>query len=117
MKRRSASLQARHALVLLLAIAGAIPYGCHAVWSLVLGGGVQVLNVAILERSVRLALGGGLPGAAIWLVLFARMLLLFAAVLVLLGRVGVSPLPFTIGLFAILPAGLWHGLALSAARS
>jgi hypothetical protein len=101
-------LQARHGLVLLLAIAGAIPYGCHAVFSLAVGGGIQVLNLAVLERSVRVALAGQAGGVAT-LFLFSRLLLLLTAVGLLLTRGGVAPLPFVVGLLALIPATLWFG--------
>jgi hypothetical protein len=107
--RRNPSLQAKHALLLALAIAGAIPYGCHAVWSLALAGGIQVVNLAVLQGSVRLVIGGRVARPATQLVLFLRLLLLGAAVLAALGHLGAAPLPFVVGLLAIVPAALWHG--------
>jgi ATP synthase I subunit len=109
-------LQARHVLVLLLAIAGAIPYGCHAVLSLAAGGGIQVLNLAVLERSVRAALTGQSGGLASAL-LFARLLLVLFAVALLLQRQLVAPVPFLVGLFALIPAAAWFGLDRAAERS
>ena len=107
--RRNPSLQAKHTLLLAVAIAGAIPYGWHAVWSLALAGGIQVVNLAVLEGSVRLVIGGKVARPAAQLALFLRLLLLCAAVYVLLGHSGVAPLPFTVGLLAVVPAALWHG--------
>jgi len=97
-------------VVLALAIAGAIPYGCHAVWSLALAGGIQVVNLAVTERSVRLVLAAGPSGFAAQGVLFLRLLVVLAAVFLAL-KAGAEPVPFALGLLAIVPAALWHGLA------
>ena len=111
MSLRSASLQAKHAALLALAIAGAIPYGTHAVWSLALAGGIQVLNLAVLERSVRLAVTehGSAPAARV--VLMLRLLILFAAVFLALRPLRADPIPFFVGLCLVVPATLWHGLS------
>jgi hypothetical protein len=109
-------LQARHGLLLLLAIAGAIPYGCDAVWSLAVGGGIQILNLAVLERSVRAVLTGQGGGVAS-LFLFARFLLVLLAVGLVLTRGGVAPVPFLLGLSALVPAAIWFGLDEAARRS
>ena len=116
MKQRSASLHAKYLIVLALAIAGAIPYGCHAVLSLALGGGIQVLNLAVLERSVRAALAGQAGGLAT-LFLFSRMLLVLFAVGLLLARGGVAPVPFLVGLVALIPAAIWFSLEKASERS
>ena len=116
MNLRSASLQARHALVLLLAIAGAIPYGCHAVLSLAVGGGIQVLNLAVMERSVRAALAGQAGGLAAAF-LFLRLVAVLLAVGLVLTRGGVAPVPFLAGLFALIPAVVWYGIDKAAERS
>jgi len=115
--RRIRSLQAKHALLLVLAIAGVIPYGCHAVLSLALAGGIQVVNLAVLEGSVRLLIGGGAPRPATQLVLFLRLLLLGAAVFAALGHLGVAPAPFVAGLLVVVPAALWHGVSRAAEAS
>ena len=109
MKLRSASLQARHGLILLLAITGAIPYGCHAVLSLAVGGGIQVLNLAVLQRSVSVVLVGQAGGLA-RAFLFSRLLLVLSAVGLLLSRGVVAPVPFAIGLSTLVPAAIWFGL-------
>ena len=114
---RSASLQAKHALLLALAIAGAIPYGCHAVLSLALAGGIQVVNLAVLQGSVRLVIGGRAARPAAQLVLFLRLLLLGAAVLAALGYLGAAPAPFAVGLLLVVPAALWHGASRAAESS
>jgi len=114
-------LHAKYLIVLALAIAGAIPYGCHAAWSTALGGGIQVLNLSVLERSVRavLSTGGGASGVApvAQLALFLRTLLFFTAVIYVLAVVPVQPLAFLVGLLAVVPAVIWHGLAPNASRS
>ena len=110
MNRRSASLHAKHLLVLALAIAGAIPYGFHAVWSLAAGGGIQVLNLTVLERSVRALLGAGPLAPMVQSLLALRMLLFFAAVCYVLFTFDVEPLAFLAGLLAVVPALIWHGL-------
>ena len=117
MKQRSASLQAKHAIVLVLAFAVAISYGCGAAWSLALGGGIGTLNLTVLERSVRgfLSLRSSAPAAQLVLVL--RLVVLFTAVGTVLVATPVQPLAFLAGLFAIVPAALWHGLTAPPARS
>jgi hypothetical protein len=115
--RRSASLHAKHLLVLALAVAGAIPYGLHAVWSLAAGGGIQVVNLTVLERSVRALLGAGATAPAAQALLALRLLLLFAAVTFVLVATDVQPLAFLAGLLTVVPALLWHGLSAPAPRS
>ena len=111
MRVRSASLQAKHAALLAVAIAGAIPYGWHAVWSLALAGGIQVLNLAVLERSVRLVVAehGSAPAARLFLLL--RLLIVMGAVLLALGPLEVARGPFLAGLLLVVPATFWHGLS------
>ena len=110
MRIRSASLQAVHAGLLALALAGAIPYGWHAVWSLALAGGIQVLNLGVLERSVRLVVAehGSAPIARMFFML--RLVLVMGAVLLALGPLGVARVPFVAGLLLVIPAVFWHGL-------
>ena len=111
MRLRSASLQAVHAGLLALALAGAIPYGWHAVWSLALAGGIQVLNLAVLERSVRLVVAehGSAPAGRMFFML--RLLLVMGAVLLALGPLEVARGPFVVGLLLVIPAVFWHGLS------
>ena len=97
MRLRSASLQAKHAGLLAVAIAGAIPYGWHAVWSLALAGGIQVVNLAVTERSVRLVFAEPTSAVAARLVFTLRFFAVLAAVVLAVGRLGVSPVPFVIG--------------------
>jgi ATP synthase I chain len=113
---RNASLQTKHACLLVLAIAGAIPYGCLAVWSLALAGGIQVLNLAVLERSVRLVVAenGSAPAARVFFML--RLFLVFGAIAAALGLFGARPLPFVAGLSVVVPAVIWHGLSTAHGR-
>ncbi|MFI5314289.1 MAG: hypothetical protein ACHQ6T_01200 [Myxococcota bacterium] len=67
------------------------------------------MNLAVLEGSVRLVIGGRAARPAAQLVLFLRLLLLGAAVFAALGYAGAAPAPFVIGLLAVVPAALWHG--------
>jgi len=121
LKQRSASLHAKYLIVLALAFAVGFPYGCHAAWSLALGGGIQVLNLTALERSVRAALSAGRASGnaapVAQLALFLRALLFFVAVAFVLVAVPVQPIAFLAGLLTVVPAVLWHGLAASTPRS
>ena len=106
-------LAARHALVLVLAIAAGIPYGWRAVGSLALGGGVQIVNLRALERSVAGMLGlaaSGQRGAATAL-LQLRLVVFLGAVAVILVATPVAPLAFAVGLLTTVPAVVWHGIA------
>jgi hypothetical protein len=116
-KQRSASLHTKYLIVLALAFAGAISYGFHAAWSLALGGGIGLVNLMVLERSVRglLSLQSSAPAAQLVLVLRAALLL--TAVGYVLTATPAQPLAFLTGLFAIVPAALWHGLTPPPARS
>jgi hypothetical protein len=44
-------------------------------------------------------------------VFFLRLLLVLAAIFLGLRVIGAAPLPFALGLLAVVPAALWHGLA------
>jgi hypothetical protein len=109
--RRSASLQAKHLLLLALAIGGAIPYGCHAVWSLALAGGIQVVNLAVTSRSVRLVVAQPVSASGAHLVFMLRLFAVLAAVFLALRVLGAAPLPFAAGLLMIVPAAVWHGFS------
>jgi len=121
MRQRSASLHAKYAITLALAFAGGFSYGCHAAWSLALGGGIQVLNLTALERSVRAVLsaehGAGSAMRVAQIALFLRTLLFFVVVSYVLAVVPVQPIAFMMGLLTVVPALIWHGLTPSAARS
>ena len=66
------------------------------------------MNLAVLERSVRVALTGQAGGLATAL-LFSRLLLVLGAVGLLLTRGGVAPVPFVVGLSVLVPAAIWFG--------
>lgn len=84
----------------------------HAAGSLLAGGGIQVLNLKTLERSVRLVLGrSGGPGSVGAAIVVARTALLLAAVLWVLVAVPVHVPGFAVGLFLAVPASIWHGLS------
>jgi hypothetical protein len=83
----------------------------HAAGSLLAGGGIQALNLKVLERSVRLVLGlpgvrPGVSGAA----LIARSLLFFGLVFWVIAATPVHVPGFAIGLLLAAPASVWHGL-------
>jgi len=85
----------------------------HAAGSLLAGGGIQVLNLKALERSVRLVLGlgGARPGVPSAAALVARTSLFFAVVLWVLAATPVHVPGFAVGLLLVVPASIWHGLS------
>lgn len=91
----------------------AVPYGLPAALSLLAGGGLALLNLTVLKRSVRLFTGGIPAGGAPLAALLATLRL--TGVLALAGwmliRTPVEPLAFGIGLVLSVPAVAWHGLA------
>ena len=110
------TLHSKHAILLGLALVGAIPYGLSAAGSLLAGGGIQVVNLRVLERGVQqLLLSGAMTGAGpsraagitVNLMRFAGFLLLVAWVL---ASTPVQPLAFGAGLMLVVPAAVWHGL-------
>ena len=112
MTRWLETIQRKHALLLAVAFAGAIPYGWHAAWSLGAGGGIQMVNLGALQQSVRLMLGLAERGAGALgqLLVTLRLLLFFGAVLSALMWAGVQPLAFGAGLLLALPAVIWQGV-------
>lgn len=106
------TVQRKHALLLAVAFAATIPYGCGAAWSLGVGGGIQVLNLGALGFGVRLIarVAGTRTGAIGLLVILFRFLLLVGLVLWVLTQTGVQPLAFGAGLLLALPAAAWQGL-------
>jgi hypothetical protein len=80
-----------------------------------LGGGIQLLNLDLLSRSVRAVLSAGRASgnaaALAQLTLVFRTVLFFTAVVYVLTRTNAQPLAFLAGLLLIVPATLWHGLA------
>jgi hypothetical protein len=117
--RRLESLHRKHAVLLTLAMLGAIPYGWAALGSLSLAGGIQVVNLRALDRTASRLGEFARAGDAVSL----RVLLGFRFVLVV-GLVGlalftlpVQPAPFVVGLSLVIPAVIWHGLATARRRS
>lgn len=118
MSASSPSLHAIHGALFAVALAGAIPYGWSATASLALGGGIQVLNLRALERSVRLMLASTVEsGSRARLAAHAasglRLLLLLALLSWVLIATPVLPLPFGIGLLLVVPALGLYGFSAS----
>ncbi len=118
MTRFSPTLHRRHAGCLALALLCAMPYGWPAVFSLAVGGGIQVVNLIGLERSVQslAALAVAERGGAAQGLLVLRFLGVIAAVGLALWKLPIDPLWFALGLSALVPAVIWHGLATSPDR-
>ncbi|MFQ5697061.1 MAG: hypothetical protein ACE5IL_02110 [Myxococcota bacterium] len=106
------TLQRKNALLAALAVLGSIPYGVPAVASVALGGGIQIVNLRVLERSVRMWVLSGEARSSVPAQVFmiARFLLLLAAVGAALALLPVRPLWLLLGLGTLVPAALWHGL-------
>ncbi len=118
MSASSPSLHAIHGALLAVALAGSIPYGWSATASLALGGGIQVLNLRALERSVRLMLAstvesGSRARLAAHAVSGLRLLLLLALLSWVLIATPVRPLAFGIGLLLAVPALGLYGFRVS----
>ena len=112
MKFASLSLKAKHGLLVAVAVLGAIPYGVPAVWSAALGGGIQIVNLWAMEKGVGALLGAPdrAPDPFARVLIGMRMLALLACVAAILWFLPVRPLGFVVGLSALVPAVLWHGL-------
>jgi uncharacterized membrane protein YedE/YeeE len=113
------SVHRKHALLLTLAAIGSILYGWVALGSLLLGGGIQVINLRALDRTasrLRDFARGGSPGPLRALLAF-RFVLIVGLVGWVLLRLPVQPGPFVVGLGLIVPAVLWHGLETARQRS
>ncbi len=115
MRGRSVSLHTKNALVLTLFLGTAAPFGWTALISVAIGGGMQVVNLRGLERSVGGMLRTSGVGGLLHALLALRLLLLLALVGIVLVTLPVQPLAFALGLSTVVPAVLWHGLT-SAAR-
>ena len=107
------SVHAKNGLILALALGVALPFGWRVVASVLLGGGIQVVNLRGLERSVggMLHLAAGGRGGAFQALLSLRLLLLLGLVGIILLTLPVEPIAFAVGLSTVVPAVLWHGLA------
>ena len=115
MKFGPAGLKAKHGLLVAVAVRGVIPYGVPAVWSTALGGGIQIVNLWAMERGVGALLGTSerSPDPFARVLLGVRMLALLACVGAILWLLPILPLAFVVGLSALVPAVLWHGLETS----
>ena len=114
------TLPQKHFFVLAVAFVASFPYGWRASASVALGGGIQVVNLKALERSVAslLGLASGRPlgrglrlGAT--LLLQARWLILLGVVAAVLITLPVNPIALLVGLSTAAAAVLWHGFAVS----
>lgn len=107
------SLHAKNFLILALALGGAVPFGWRAVASLSLGGGIQIVNLRGLERSVTGMLQQAAEGrgGVLQALLTLRLLLLLGLVGLVLLKLPVQPIAFAVGLSTVVPALIWHGLA------
>ena len=112
MTRAFASIHRKNGLMLALAAGVAIPYGWAAVWSVALGGAIQVVNLRALDRAVSSLRDLGRSGrpSRLRLLLAMRFVIVVVIVGFVLLRLPVDPLAFVIGLGTVVPAALWHGL-------
>ncbi len=110
MRGRLVSLHTKNALMLALFLGAAAPFGWSALMSVAIGGGIEVVNLRGLERSVGGLLRTGGGGGFLQALLALRLLLLLALVGVVLVTLPVEPLAFVLGLSSVVPAVLWHGL-------
>ncbi len=116
------SLTSKHFHVLAVALLASFPYGWRASASLALGGGIQLVNLKALERSVARLLGlasswsqgpdtqlalGLRFGTALLLQL--RWLVLVGLVAAILLTLPVDPIALLVGLSTAAVAVLWHG--------
>ncbi len=115
MRGRAVSLHTKNALVLALFLGAVAPFGATALISVALGGGMQLVNLRGLERSVGGMLGTSGGGGLLQGLLALRLLGLLGLVGLVLLTLPVQPLAFALGLSTVVPAVLWHGLT-SAAR-
>ncbi len=114
------TLPQKHLFVLAVAFIASFPYGWRASASVALGGGIQVVNLRALERSVAslLALAAGRPPGGglrlgVALLLQARWLILLGVVAAVLITLPVNPIALLVGLSTAAAAVLWHGFAVS----
>ena len=113
------SIHARNALVLAGGLLGAAPLGWHVVASLALGGGMQVVNLRGLERSVRGMLGLAAQGQTYGAraLVAVRWALFLGAVVLALTTLPLEPIAFLVGLSTVVPAVIWHGFATAGQRA
>ncbi len=119
-----ATLPAKHLLVLAVALVASFPYGWRASASLALGGGIQIVNLRALERSVAQLLDFASSGQQLGVgfrlgasvVVQLRWILVLSLVGIILLTLPVNPIALLVGLSTVVVAVLWHGFA-SAHRS
>ena len=108
------TVHSRNAWVLALALLAASPFGWRVLASLLLGGGIQIVNLRGLERSVLWLTrtpDQGRPAAGARAFLRLRLGLLLGVVAAVLLAVPVEPFAFVAGLSTVVPAVIWHGLS------
>jgi hypothetical protein len=112
MKRLLASLQRKHAAVLCVAVLACVPLDPRTALSALLGGLLQAASLWSLERSVEAWLRRAQEGAQsdVSMLTWVRLPALLLTVGAVLYALPVDPLGFTLGLSAVVPAALWHGL-------
>jgi len=112
MKAGLDSLRTQHTIVLGITLCVSIVWGTDFAASVVLGGGMQAINLWWLERTVRSwaaragqqQLGGLSQGAAL------RLVFLMASVGAVFLYIPIHPIGLTLGLSTAVPTVLWHGL-------
>ncbi len=112
MRDKRVSLHTKNAVILAVFLGAAAPFGWSALASVSIGGGIQVVNLRGLERSVggMLSRAGGRASSGLQVMLALRLLLLLGLVGVVLVTLPVHPIAFVVGLSSVVPAVLWHGL-------
>ncbi len=108
------TLHAKHLLVLGIALCASIPYGWRAVASVGLGGGIQIVNLRVLERGVAAMFSASAQNrpAGLTRVLFGLRWAAFLAVIALaLLSLPLAPIAFAAGLSCVVPTVIWHGLS------
>ncbi len=106
------SLRNQHLVVLGATLAISLVWGLDFAASVVLGGGMQAINLWWLERTVRSwatrarqrEVGALSQGAAL------RLVFLLGSVGAVFLLVPIHPIGLTVGLSTAVPTVLWHGL-------
>jgi hypothetical protein len=104
------SIHRKSLVILALALAGAIPYGWAAVWSVALGGGIQVVNLKALERTVSALRSPRVSARGLRVALALRFALVVGLVGWAILHLPIAPLAFAAGLGIVVPAALWHAV-------
>ncbi len=106
------SIHQKNALILGIVLLGMTPFGWAAVKAAALGGGMQILNLRGLERSVVGMLGLAVAGqsTAARALITLRWIFLFGAIAAVLFLAEIEPIAFITGLSILVPTVIWHGL-------